>query len=75
MVFEAEKQIYELHREEWLKKGLSGHFVVIKGDKVLGTFATFTEAYTSGAAAFGDKFFVRAISAGDDVQIIQRVYW
>lgn len=76
MTFEIEKQTYEQHRKEWLRKGLAGRFAVIKGHEVFGnSFTTFEDAYTFGAKTLGGEFLVQPISDGDELQIIQRCSW
>lgn len=60
-MLEKETQTYEQHLQDLLKTDM-GKFVLIKDEKVLGTFADMSDALHSGYERFrDDAFFVRQI--------------
>ena len=60
-LLERERTFYTAHEAEWISAH-PGRFVVVKGERLLGTFATMEEALAAGAAAFGlQSFLVRRL--------------
>jgi hypothetical protein len=69
----AEVAYFHRHRAEWIAEGRLGKWVVLKGEEVLGFFASFAEAYAAGSARFGPgPFLVKCVQEKDDVAIIKR---
>ena len=54
---EVEREFYAAHETEWMALH-SGRFVVVKGERLLGTFDSMGEALAAGAAAFGTQSFL-----------------
>ena len=64
---ERELKYFESHRAEFLER-YENQYVVIKGTSLLGTYATFEEAFEAGVEEFGtDAFFIRQVREKDDV--------
>ena len=58
---EQERALYAAHETEWAAAH-PGRFVVVKGDRLLGTFDSIEQALAAGAASFGlDSFLVRRL--------------
>jgi hypothetical protein len=70
---EKELATYERHKSELLAQG-EGKFVVIQGDRTLGTWDTFEDAVKAGYATFGAKspFLVKQVSTVDQVHFVTR---
>jgi hypothetical protein len=61
-MFEREWQTYRTHKDELLAAA-PGEFVVIRGDKILGTYPDTALAFAAGVKAFGpERFFLHRIS-------------
>lgn len=58
----AELRLYDAHRAEWLTQ-YPGHYVVAKGDTILGFHPTFEAAYRAGVREWGVRadFLVKQI--------------
>jgi len=64
-----EARVFEQHVEEWRQTYL-GQFVLIKGQDVLGFFATLDKAFRAGTERFGlEPFFVKQIVPADTVDV------
>ncbi len=71
MVFERELETYNAHRDELLRH--EGEFVVIRGDRVAGTWQTYEDALKAGYAEFKlDPFMVKQILAVEPVHYVTR---
>lgn len=66
-----ELQIYDAHKEEWLRHR-HGEFVVIKGSEILGFFKEFHEGYYAGVEKYGMAidFLVKRVVAQEPVFVI-----
>ncbi len=61
MTLDKELAFYDAHVEEW-KQQHAGQFVVIRGEEVLGFFATENDALSAGAGEYGAvPFLVRGV--------------
>jgi hypothetical protein len=56
-LLELEREFYTAHEAEWMAVH-PGRFVVVKGERLLGTFNSMEEALAAGAAAFGSQSFL-----------------
>jgi hypothetical protein len=67
--FKREHEVYEARKAELLKAGLEGKWIVIKGDRVIGTFDTPDVAYEEGVKAVGatEPFLLKQIGGQDPV--------
>jgi hypothetical protein len=67
---ETERKYFAVHQEEW-KKAHPGKFVLVKGEKLIGTFNRPEDAITEGARLFGqESFLVRHVDQAEkDVYI------
>jgi len=71
MALEKELATYQKNLEELLK--CEGKFVLIHGDEVAGTWATYEEALQEGYSRFGlDPFLVKRIEWAETVQCFTR---
>jgi len=62
MALEHEMAYFEAHRDEWLEHH-RGQFALIYGDELLGTYATFEEAFEAGVTRLGNQsFLIRQIT-------------
>ena len=60
-MLDCERAYFEIHVGEWLADH-HGEFVVVKGETVVGYFATHDDALAAGARAFGlSPFLVRQV--------------
>lgn len=60
-LLERERAFYAAHEVEWAAAH-RGRFVVVKGDRLLGTFDSIEQALAAGAASVGlDSFLVRRL--------------
>ena len=60
-LLEQERLFYAIHETEWATAH-PGQFVVVKGDRLLGTFDAIEDALAAGAASCGlDSFLVRKL--------------
>jgi hypothetical protein len=60
-MFEEEWQTYRAHKDALLASDL-GRYVVIRGEAILGTYPTVTQAFEAGVKAYGpDRFFLHRI--------------
>ena len=66
-----ELTFYEGHKSEWLKTNRD-EFVVIKGNKVVGFFKAFHEAYSVGVEEFGldADFLVKRVVLQEPVFVV-----
>lgn len=63
---QAELEYVQKHKSEYLKL-YKGQFVLIKGEKLAGTFTTDAEAYEAGLEKFGNEpFLIKQVLDGDD---------
>lgn len=61
-VLKKELEYYEKNKKELLKT-YKGQFVVIKGDKFIGSYTTEIEAYKAGVEEFGtEPFLIRRVA-------------
>ena len=66
---ERETALFTKHAEEWRTKHL-GHFVLIKGDEIVGFYQSLEKAFTVGTERFGlEPFLVRRIVPKDVVNV------
>ncbi len=64
---EQELEYFEKQKEELLKHH-EGHFALIKGEKLVGTFTTEQEAYEAGVGRFGtEPFLIKRVVKDEDV--------
>ncbi len=56
-ILSEELEYFERHREELLTR-YKGKFVVVKGSKLIGHFATAEEAYEAAVTRFGEEPFL-----------------
>jgi hypothetical protein len=58
----AELEYYSQHKAEWLAHK-TGHYVVVKGSRLLGFYSDFEAAYRAGVASYGlsTDFLVKQI--------------
>jgi hypothetical protein len=68
---DAETQLYETHKHEWLQNH-PGKFVVIRGNVPLGFFTEFHDAYRAGVERYGidTDFLVKRIVAQEPVFLV-----
>jgi len=67
MALEQELEFYRSQRQVLLQTH-KGQFAVIKGTKLLGTYATFEEAFNAGVAAVGtEPFLIQQILEQEEV--------
>jgi hypothetical protein len=65
-LLERERAVYAEHEAEWARVH-PGRYVVLKGDRLLGTFDSIEQALAAGAASFGlDSFLVRKLGEKQD---------
>jgi hypothetical protein len=67
---ETERKYFEAHQEEW-KTAHPGKFVLVKGEKLIGTYNRPEDAVAEGARLFGEEsFLVRHVDQAEkDVYI------
>jgi hypothetical protein len=66
-MLEKEREFFEIHREEWLGK-YPGKSVLVKGDRLFGSFDTQDEALAEGARLFGlESFLVRRVEQAEQL--------
>jgi hypothetical protein len=64
-MLDIERQYFEDHRAEWLEK-FPGKVVLVKGDRLVGTFDTLDDALSAGARHYGlDSFLVRHVEEAE----------
>ena len=64
-ILEQELRFYEEHRDELLAVN-RGRFALIKGEELIGAFATLQEAYSQGIERFGNMpILIRQILPAD----------
>ena len=66
-----ETDLYEAHKEEWLKEH-HDEFVVVKGNALLGFFTNFHEAYSAGVEEYGidADFLVKLVVPQEPVFVV-----
>jgi len=71
MRLDAEIEIYEKQKSEWLKSHRD-EFVVIKGNEVLGFFTDFNQAYRAGVDKYGidTDFLVKRVVPHEPVFVV-----
>jgi hypothetical protein len=68
-----EQAVYQAHLRRWLR-GHEGEHVLVKGDEVVGFFATRDEALAAGYARFGVvPLFVKQVAAAEPIHHIPNV--
>ena len=67
-ILQTEREFYDKHRQEYLKL-YKGQFVLIKGDKLIGTYTTDAEAYRAGVEQFGNQPFLIKQVLDDDTTV------
>lgn len=68
-----EQAVYRAHLRRWLGEH-EGEYVLIKGDEVMGFFATRDEALAAGYARFGVvPLFVKQVAAAEPIHHIPNV--
>ena len=61
MPLEIELKFFAQHKDEWLLH-YKGKVALVKGEELVGTFTTETEAFTAGVQKFGNiSFLVKTI--------------
>jgi hypothetical protein len=69
-MLDKEREYFETHRAEWLKK-YPGKFVLVKDEELIGAFNTQQEALIEGARRFGTaSFLVRQVEQSEQVVYI-----
>lgn len=64
MALEQENAYFEAHKAELLKLH-KGQMALIHGDRLLGTFARFEDAYSAGFSQIGNRpFLIKPIEEG-----------
>lgn len=59
---EVELRYFDAKKGEWIGQSHSGHFALVKGEELHGTFSTFQQAFEAGVQLFGrDSFLVKQI--------------
>ncbi|MEZ6235491.1 MAG: hypothetical protein R3B68_15000 [Phycisphaerales bacterium] len=72
--YQTEQAIYTQRLAEWLRARLEGSFAVIKGDRVLGTPASFDEAIRLGIRETrGREFLVKRIQPADTIEWMSHI--
>jgi hypothetical protein len=68
---ELELQVFEQHRQEWLRSNL-GEFVVIVGPRVIGFHPDYESAFKAGlsTAGLGRNFLLKQVWAEEPVYLI-----
>jgi hypothetical protein len=71
MRLDAEIELYEKHKSEWLKSHRD-EFVVVKGNQVLGFFTNFHQAYLAAANRYGmdTDFLVKRVVLHEPVFVV-----
>lgn len=73
MSLDAELTFFERHKAEYLKK-YENHYLLIKGNKLYGTFPTAESAYEAGLHEFSlEPFLVRQVLKEELVSFIPSV--
>lgn len=73
-MFNTEHAVYERQLDGWLRQRLEGHFVVIKGDEVLGTESSFESAMRIGVRKTRSlEFFVQRIQSKDTIEWMSHI--
>jgi hypothetical protein len=68
--FKVEREVYKVNLQMWLTEGLAGHFVVIKGDEIIGTFSSADSAFLAGVEKCGENnFFMSSILPTDATNV------
>lgn len=68
MELEKELKFYRSQYKELLSH-YENQFILIKGDKLLGSFTTDLEAYEAGLEQVGNKpFLIKQVAKGNDVE-------
>ncbi len=71
MALEKEQQTYERNLETLC--GEEGKFVLIQGERIVGTYDSYQDALKAGYEEFGlTPFLVKRISAVEDIQFFTR---
>lgn len=66
MELETELEFYNSQKEEWLKY-YHGHFALIKGKKLIGTYTTWEEAFKDGVNKLGNvPFLIKQVQEKDE---------
>jgi hypothetical protein len=69
MALEHESAFFDAHKDEWLQH-YRGQYALVHGDKLLGTFTQFDEAFAAGVERLGNQpFLIRQVT--DENQNIQ----
>ncbi len=68
MLLDEELKLFESQHKELLKHH-ENQFVLISGDKLLGSYTTDLEAYEAGLEQVGNKpFLVKRVVKGEDIE-------
>lgn len=74
MNYETEQAEYARRLTQWLKERLEGSFAVIKGERVLGTPASFDEAIRLGIRETrGREFLVKRIQPESTIEWMSHI--
>ena len=66
MALDREVKYYEANKKDLLKKH-NGKFVLIKGDRLVGSFDSEKSAYEAGLKEFGNQaFLIKRVSKKED---------
>ena len=70
-VLREEFELFEQHKQEWLRTHLD-EFVVVLGSQVVGFYPDYESGFKSGlsAAGLGHPFLLRQVSAEEPVYLI-----
>lgn len=64
-MLDVERAFFDSHRAEWLAR-FRGRIALVKGEQLVGTYATMEDALSEGARRFGlDSFLVRPIEEAE----------
>lgn len=67
MVLERELEFYRSQKQALLQTH-KGQFALIKGEKLLGAYTTFEEAFNAGVAAVGtEPFLIKEVTEQDEI--------
>jgi predicted ferric reductase len=65
-VLEIELEFFTQHKDEWLRY-YKGQFALVKGEELIGTFTTRTEAFSAGIGRLGNvPFLIKVVSEEEE---------
>lgn len=67
---------FERAHAGWIEQAQEGRWAVIRGDEIVGLFASLEAGYERGVRQFGtEPFLVKQVLRIEPVETIQRVIW